>query len=178
MLENLAINQWTIYPNLFSGANISMINWWAKGLPMRKANIVKGNIDYRGDEIHWLEHNDPVENLIQYKLEQLKTHLNSRFYLGLKSVEAHLAHYPVGKGYGKHLDATKDNNERVVSLVTYLNEDWSEHDEGQLRLYTNDGIIDIEPKAGTTVLFVSDEVEHEVLTTNTDRYSIAAWFRR
>ena len=33
------------------------------------------------------------------------------------------------------------------------------------------------PRAGTLLLFMSEEIEHEVLPTRRDRASIAGWFR-
>lgn len=178
MVEELATKKWITIPNFLSHSNVSLVHWWAKTLPMKKANITKGDEEYRGDETYWLHDRDPVANLINYKLEQLKVDLNRRFYLGLNGVEAHIAHYAPGKGYGKHLDATKEDNKRIISVVSYLNEIWTPDDGGYLRLYTDDGIVDIEPNANTAVLFLSEEVEHEVLTSNADRWSIAAWFRR
>lgn len=35
----------------------------------------------------------------------------------------------------------------------------------------------IPPEAGTLVLFLSEDVPHEVLPAYADRYSIAGWFR-
>jgi SM-20-related protein len=47
-----------------------------------------------------------------------------------------------------------------------------------LRLHLHDGPCDIKPRPGCVVLFLSDEVEHEVLPATRDRWSIAGWFRR
>ena len=65
----------------------------------------------------------------------------------------------------------------MLSLVAYLNDDWSVADGGALRLHLDDGAVDIAPLGGTAVCFRS-ELEHEVLPATRERLSIAAWFRR
>lgn len=176
MIDQLAEKGWAIIKP-FSDNNLQLFNRWIRELDMTKASIVRGDSDYRGDETYWLDDRDAVSRFIKYKMEQLKVDMNGRFFCGLKTIELHAAHYPPGTKYGKHLDVSKNGNDRVVSMVTYLNDNWTEEDGGQLRLYTNDGIMDIEPKIGTTILFLSKQMQHEVLTTQVDRYSITGWFR-
>jgi len=36
--------------------------------------------------------------------------------------------------------------------------------------------VDVEPKAGTLVVFCSDRVPHEVLDTRTERMTVVGWF--
>jgi SM-20-related protein len=48
-----------------------------------------------------------------------------------------------------------------------------------LRLYLEDGAHrDIFPRAGTLLLFLSAQFEHEVLPATRDRLSIACWMRQ
>ena len=54
----------------------------------------------------------------------------------------------------------------------------NEADGGALRLHLPDGAVDVPPRGGTLVLFLSAEIEHEVLPTTRERLSIAGWFRR
>jgi SM-20-related protein len=112
--------------------------------------------------------------------EQLRTDLNRTLYLGLDGFESHFAHYPPGAFYRKHVDAFKDSGNRVLSLVVYLNPDWSPVDGGQLVLYDHAGseLGRFPPTMGTVAVFFSERFPHEVLTTTRDRYSIAGWFRR
>jgi SM-20-related protein len=92
-------------------------------------------------------------------------------------LECHYAIYPPGTHYRRHLDRSPAGAERVVSLVLYLNEDWNPADGGELKLYTEPGVL-IVPSGGTLVLFVSESLEHEVLPTRAVRLSLTGWFRR
>ena len=98
--------------------------------------------------------------------------------LGMESLEAHFACYPPGAGYARHRDRFADDDARVLSLACYLNPDWPDDADGALRLHLPGGARDIAPLPGFVVLFLSDEVEHEVLPATRDRWSIAGWFRR
>ena len=119
-----------------------------------------------------------ASKLFLYELEVLRKKLNESVFLGLESVEAHYAVYPAGAAYARHRDRFRDVDARVLSLVCYLNADWPDNAGGALRLHLPDEHKDIAPVQGTTVLFLSEEIEHEVLPATQTRYSIAAWFRR
>ena len=111
------------------------------------------------------------------RLDTLRRDLNRLLYLGLDDCEAHYAGYPPGGGYARHRDRFRDSDARVVTLVSYLNEDWREDDGGHLRLWLEDGTVTTLLPAGGSVCFLS-ELEHEVLPARRERFSIAAWFRR
>jgi SM-20-related protein len=134
----------------------------------------------RGDATLWLD--DPACERaaadVLGALDALRVELDRRLVLGLAEVEAHFAHYPPGAGYVRHRDRFRDDDARMLSLVLYLNRDWPAEAGGALRLHLAEGTHDIAPAGGTCVVFLSDEVEHEVLPATRDRYSIAAWFRR
>jgi SM-20-related protein len=139
--------------------------------------------DIRADRTRWLDDPrcGPAARVFLERLDALRIALNRRLFLGLDDVEAHYAAYPPGGGYARHRDRFRDSDARVVSLVTYLNEDWDTDDGGALRLYLDeDGSgevgVDIAPTRGS-VCFLS-ELEHEVLPARRERLSIAAWFRR
>lgn len=137
------------------------------------------NSTIRRDSIFWLEPHsaNPVQQRYLDFLEQLRIALNRRFMLGLFSAECHYAHYEAGSFYKKHLDRHQASAQRVVSVITYLNETWREEDGGELRLYLEDRIEDVKPIAGTVVCFFSDAIPHEVLTVNRERLSLTAWLR-
>ena len=59
-------------------------------------------------------------------------------------------------------------------MIMYLN---SEVDGGALRIYQGNSSQDITPNAGKSVFFKSNELEHEVLTTNLPRISITGWLK-
>jgi SM-20-related protein len=63
--------------------------------------------------------------------------------------------------------------------VLYLNELWPAEQGGQLRLYLDEErTMEIMPRGGTLVAFLSDRFEHEVLPATRERLSLAGWFRR
>jgi SM-20-related protein len=134
----------------------------------------------RGDSTAWIDplDCDPATAHWWSTMEAMRVALNRRLMLGMESMEAHFACYPPGAGYARHRDRFADDDARVLSLVCYLNTDWPEAAGGALRLHLRDGIRDVLPRAGTVVLFLSDEVEHEVLRATRERWSIAGWFRR
>jgi SM-20-related protein len=62
----------------------------------------------------------------------------------------------------------------------YLNDDWGEHDGGELLIYPQRGDSPPErimPGNGVLLVFLSERVVHEVLPARRDRFSIAGWFR-
>jgi SM-20-related protein len=134
----------------------------------------------RGDSTLWLD--DPrcgaASRIFLDALDGLRKDLNQSLLLGLESVEAHYAVYPPGAAYARHRDRFRDDDARVLSLVCYLNADWPVGAGGELRLHFADGHHDIAPEMGTSVIFLSEEIEHEVLPATQTRYSIAAWFRQ
>ncbi len=134
----------------------------------------------RGDSTLWLDdpHCGEASKLFLDALDVLRKDLNESLMLGLESVEAHFAVYPAGAAYARHRDRFRNDDARVLSLVCYLNVDWPKDAGGALRLHLPEGHNDIAPVSGTSVIFLSEEIEHEVLPATQTRYSIAAWFRR
>lgn len=145
----------------------------------------KTNANIRGDSIHWLDEESTEPAVQEYfsNMQYLKGLLNQHFYMGLASLETHLAIYPVGAVYQKHLDQfsagrPQQFNTRKLSSILYLNQDWLDSDGGQLRLYVNeDKWLDIMPVGGRLVLFLSDQFWHEVLPAKRERLSLTGWFR-
>lgn len=131
----------------------------------------------RRDRIHWMDERDPALAPWRAWTESLRVHLNRRLFLGLFSFESHLAHYRPGDFYRTHVDAFRGEANRVISLVCYLNENWQEGDGGELVLYTDPGPLTVRPTFRTVVLFLSEEIPHEVKPAQRDRYSVTGWFR-
>lgn len=133
----------------------------------------------RGDFTYWLDPLRPVEPFIDIFrfLDQLKEKLNSRFYLGLQEYECHLAYYPPGTFYKKHLDRFEKNGSRKISFIFYLNQTWDKEDGGELVLYDqqNNIVEKIYPMPGSFVCFLSDEYPHEVKTARKERRSLTGW---
>ena len=146
----------------------------------RNAGLVV-NHEIRSDNICWIA-DDCDYGIAWFKwIDELKQYLNRRLFLGLHEVESHFAHYRQGGFYQKHKDAFHGQANRVLSMVTYLNQDWHEVDGGELLIYGDDSdniLTKVTPSLGTIVLFLSEEFPHEVLPAQCDRYSIATWFRQ
>jgi SM-20-related protein len=139
--------------------------------------------DIRGDRTRWFDEAESTLAQSSYwtAMHSLRVRLNRRLMLGLDELEAHYALYAPGARYARHRDAFCDDDARVLSSVLYLNSEWRTDDGGALRLYLTDSVekyLDIYPEAGTLVLFLSADFEHEVLPATRDRLSIAGWFRR
>jgi len=138
----------------------------------------------RGDRTRWFDAAalTPAQAACWRALQALRGELNRELLLGLEEIEAHYALYPPGAHYARHRDRFRDDDARVLSSVLYLNPDWRAEDGGALRLHlagkTHYPHVDIYPEAGTLVLFLSADFEHEVLPAARERLSVAAWFRR
>ncbi|MDO6563072.1 2OG-Fe(II) oxygenase [Amphritea sp. 1_MG-2023] len=134
----------------------------------------------RRDEICWIDNNTAAGREWLRWAGELQQAINRRLFLGLFSFESHYAHYQAGDFYKKHRDAFRGQQNRVLSVVTYLNTDWQPEDGGELLIYPDNGdvpLLRVIPEFGTLVVFLSEEFPHEVLPAQTDRYSIAGWFR-
>jgi SM-20-related protein len=137
--------------------------------------------DIRGDSICWLEPtSQTVQSFLQWTLA-LRQSLNQRYYLGLNSDEFHFARYPAGTGYQKHLDQPRGPSPRKISLVLYLNPEWSSQNGGELVIYSPQDpetrMATVLPAPGRLVLFRSDVIPHEVLPCFQTRWSLTGWFR-
>ncbi|MFT7269055.1 MAG: SM-20-related protein, partial [Roseivirga sp.] len=79
----------------------------------------------RGDKIYWLERKVDLEMSSFFNLtDELTQKLNELCYLSLSGAEFHLAHYPEGTFYKKHIDQFKGRNNRLISVIIYLNVGW------------------------------------------------------
>ena len=145
----------------------------------------------RNDSIYWLDEDSLNSSTQTYfaKIMALKAALNQSLFMNLHDIETHLAVYPIGGVYLKHLDQFKQTGntatpERQLSSVLYLNDNWQADEGGELRLHLNDApsnnvsqYIDILPIAGRLVLFLSADFWHEVLPATRNRISLTGWFR-
>lgn len=193
IISALIENGYTVVDHYLSSDQVDALadetlTLWQRG-EFRHARIGHGeqqgkHPEIRNDHILWL---DPL-NISDYqkpyfdRLESLRTAINQQLFLGLFEFEGHLARYPPGSFYGKHLDCFQDASHRVVTAILYLNGQWQVDDGGLLRFYlSEDGdessYIDIEPLAGRMVLFLSRRFFHEVLPAKRDRLSLTGWFR-
>lgn len=155
----------------------------------RQAAVGKGEkkqikTEIRNDQVLWMnpEELSQYESIYWEEVEKIRMAINRRCYLGLKSFEGHFARYPIGSFYIRHIDQFQQVLYRLVTVIIYLNDSWTPEDEGMLRMYLpqEDGsekIMDVLPKGGRLVVFMSGEIPHEVLPTKKERISITGWLR-
>lgn len=138
------------------------------------------NAEIRGDETWWFDPLDPPSELssILKRIDELRVQLNRELFLGLKNWEAHLAIYPAGTGYKKHLDRHQNSSHRKLSLILYLNKNWLPELGGELVIYnkTDVEMKRVAPLGGRLVAFLSEEFPHEVLPAKRERRSLTGWF--
>jgi len=184
---------WCVYPDFLDPDTVAALRQageraWRTGR-LRPAGVGRGeNLqimpEVRSDQVLWLDPAHCDETLGSYfaALEVLRLNLNRDLCLGLFDYEAHLAVYPPGSFYRKHLDQFRGIGSRILTTTFYLNHNWQPAHGGQLRLYTDVGdagrYVDILPAAGTLVCFLSADFLHEVLPATRERLSITGWFRR
>jgi SM-20-related protein len=135
--------------------------------------------EIRGDWIKWLDPLHPpgaLEKEIEF-LRDLQNEFNQRFYLGLQDFECHLAKYPPGSFYKKHVDRLAKDSSRSISFIFYLHQEWNETDGGELVLYNKDDEIikSILPLPGSMIIFLSEDFPHEVKVCSRERRSLTGW---
>ncbi len=190
ILNDLDQQGWSVQEHFFSIELIQKLketlsSFRQQGL-LKQAGIGRKNDFHieqsiRSDEIKWFDENNTNEYQKEYLkiAQQLQDAINQRFFLGLFELEVHFALYAPNAFYKRHLDQHKNQDTRVITLITYLNENWKNEDGGELQLYLNDGeTISVLPNAGTVVCFMSADFEHEVLPAKRERASLTGWFRK
>ncbi|MBS3803311.1 MAG: 2OG-Fe(II) oxygenase [Oleiphilaceae bacterium] len=162
------------------------VTLWHRGDRLRAAGVGRGltlqqDRSVRCDKVAWLNGQTPPQARLFDRIEDIRQGLNERLFLGLRRFEAHYAIYEPGDFYRRHMDSFAGRASRIVSLVLYLNENWQPEDGGKLQLFNRDlpGSVGatVAPEAGRLVVFMSEEIPHEVLIANRTRYSLACWFR-
>lgn len=156
-----------------------------RGSDFHQAGIGRGREQVRNgfvrrDRIHWIEEGNSHSRPWLDWAQRLRGYLNRRLFLGLFSFESHFSHYLRGDFYRKHVDAFRGKSNRVLSLVTYLNKGWEPGQGGELVIYSPDGneeLLQVQPGFATLVLFLSEEIPHEVRMTERERFAVAGWFR-
>ncbi len=133
--------------------------------------------DIRGDFTYWLDRARDTELQEFWHLIDEALHIYNRYcFLGLSGYEFHLAHYPKGGHYDRHLDQFNHRNNRTISMLIYLNVGWQKGDGGELEIFRKDGsTILVEPIEARCVMFKSAEVPHAVLASHKPRYSLSGW---
>ena len=146
----------------------------------RDAKLTEGvrKTDIRGDRIRWITKDFYAGYHYLQSINELAFFLNRTLFAGIRHSEAHYACYPPGFGYKWHSDNPIGRDERVISAVFYLNDEWEDADGGQLSIVDeHNQLHQLLPKANRLVIFDSN-LQHQVEIAHRQRYSIATWLRR
>ena len=145
----------------------------------RDAKLAEGvrKTDIRGDRIRWITKDFFAGYYYLQSINELAHLFNRTLFAGIRHSEAHYACYPPGFGYKWHSDNPVGRDERVVSAVFYLNDEWEDADGGQLSIIdSHNQPHQLLPKANRLVIFDSN-LQHQVEIAHRQRYSIATWLR-
>jgi SM-20-related protein len=141
------------------------------------------NDEIRGDYIHWLE---PTSDVVAEKnffvwLKNFIADINQTLLLGLNDFEVHYAFYPPQTQYEKHVDVFQSSSARKLSFVLYLNKEWAPENGGELILFEEKNPLQeaqrIAPEFGRLVVFLSNQIYHQVNFTKQERFSVTGWLK-
>ena len=157
----------------------------ARAGELRTAGVRRGadrtvERETRQDLITWLQREPGTALGAAFDaFAQLGNEVSRSAFLGLGRFDVQLALYPGGGArYVRHRDAfpgAAGDNRRLTAIL-YLNPEWEPAHGGQLRLYADEGPVDVEPLLDRLVVFLSERVEHEVLPVQAPRLALTAWF--
>lgn len=191
IIEGLLADGYAICDDFLSGLEVSdllesLSARYESGAFKEAGTGISGEVNksglVRGDEILWLESGSdvPAERIYMEKSQALIEYINRTCYLGIKDSEMHFTKYGVGKFYKRHRDTFQSQKGRVLSVILYLNQSWVPEDGGNLVIYVEkdnqETAINISPIAGRLVCFESEKLDHEVMETFRDRFSVTGWF--
>ena len=189
LLDNLVEHGWCAIPNAIPQemctALLADIERYEYNGVLKPAGIGRGDDHQiakavRRDKIKWLDGSSPVQLQYLEQMKHLRYELNRALFLGLFEYECHYALYKQGDFYKKHLDSFKGQANRMISSVLYLNADWQADWGGELVIYNESDtqeVARIIPEMGKLVVFMSEQLPHEVLPTVHPRASVTGWFR-
>lgn len=184
MIRDIQQEGWFLRPGFLSEKQLASINLFIDEIrsdfvPAKVGKDKQRVESIRGDYTYWLDALNPpgvFEPLVR-SIGELQQALNLNCYLGLKEFECHLAAYPAGSFYQKHLDRFSKESSRSFTFIIYLNESWREEEGGELVIYNKNGdvIKTIYPMPGSFVGFLSEEFPHEVKASTKERRSFTGW---
>ncbi|WGV12329.1 2OG-Fe(II) oxygenase [Psychrobacter maritimus] len=179
-LDKFVDDGWMIIDEVFENKALLALQAESGFIDYRDAELTAGIrvSDIRGDRIRWITENFFAGYFYLQSINALGMLFNRSLFAGIRHSEAHYACYPVGFGYQWHSDNPAGRDERVISAVFYLNDEWTASDGGALEVVDKHGVHhNVMPVANRLVIFDSD-LQHQVQIAYRQRYSIATWMRR
>jgi len=189
-LAELSSDEFVTVPGFASPSLVTALledlDGYRKSKPTKSASWEQGAVDWFNllPRSQFSEFT-PSEELLQL-VESVRRSIEQKMGVQLapELTEVKFAYYPSGGRYQRHLDAMNVGLQaREYSFVLYLNQNWTPKDGGCLRIFRevspgDEVFLDVAPAPGTMVVFKSDTVPHEVLSTNSKRVAIVGWFNR
>ncbi|STZ07602.1 Predicted proline hydroxylase [Moraxella caprae] len=169
-----------VLDDVFHAIDLTALQAESGFIEYRQAHLTHGEREtaIRGDSIRWIDESCPVGSAYLGAIDELGRYFNATLYTGIRSSEAHYACYPSGFGYKWHSDNPKGRDERVISAVFYLNDNWTSDNGGAITVVDKTGeTTGLLPQLNRLVVFDSNLL-HQVEITNRTRFSIATWLRR
>eukprot|EP00928_Gymnodinium_smaydae_P041720 TRINITY_DN28193_c0_g1_i1.p1 TRINITY_DN28193_c0_g1~~TRINITY_DN28193_c0_g1_i1.p1 ORF type:complete len:730 (-),score=95.63 TRINITY_DN28193_c0_g1_i1:98-2287(-) len=136
-------------------------------------------------------------DVVLAKFVQLRAEVDTVLKPATSRMSVMLARYPGGGArYAKHRDALPEHvGARRVTMIYYLNPNWDSSHGGCLRVHLPEAVakrvdgarvvepdaspaqwvLDIEPRMDRVVIFNSAWLEHEVLPTQSERFTLTGW---
>ncbi len=179
-LDTFVTDGWLTIDNVFNKTALLALQAESGFIDYRDAALTAGIriSDIRGDRIRWITKNFFAGFYYLQSINALVALFNQSLFAGIRHSEAHYACYPAGFGYQWHSDNPAGRDERVISAVFYLNDEWTASDGGALEIIDKHGSHhSVMPVANRLVIFDSD-LQHQVQIAHRQRYSIATWMRR
>ncbi|MCG3842246.1 2OG-Fe(II) oxygenase [Psychrobacter sp. Ps1] len=179
-LDTFVTDGWLIIDNVFNSTALLALQSESGFIDYRDAELTAGVriSDIRGDRIRWITEDFFAGYYYLQSINALASLFNRSLFAGIRHSEAHYACYPTGFGYQWHSDNPAERDERVISAVFYLNDNWEATDGGALEVVDKHGVHhEVMPVANRLIIFDSD-LRHQVQTAHRQRYSIATWMRR
>ena len=179
-LDKFVDDGWLIIDDIFDRTALLALQAESGFIDYRDAELTAGIrvSDIRGDKIRWITENFFAGYFYLQSINALAALFNRSLFAGIRHSEAHYACYPVGFGYQWHSDNPAGRDERVISAVFYLNDEWATSDGGALEIVDKHGLHhNVMPAANRLIIFDSD-LQHQVQIAYRQRYSIATWMRR
>ncbi|MGP5505536.1 2OG-Fe(II) oxygenase [Psychrobacter celer] len=179
-LDTFVTDGWLTIDNVFNKAALLALQAESGFIDYRDAALTAGIriSDIRGDRIRWITANFFAGYYYLQSINALAALFNRSLFAGIRHSEAHYACYPAGFGYQWHSDNPAGRDERVISAVFYLNDEWTASDGGALEIIDKHGSHhSVMPVANRLLIFDSD-LQHQVQIAHRQRYSIATWMRR
>ncbi|WP_201569500.1 2OG-Fe(II) oxygenase [Psychrobacter sp. JCM 18900] len=179
-LDTFVTDGWLIIDDVFNSTALLALQAESGFIDYRDAELTAGVriSDIRGDRIRWITEDFFAGYYYLQSINALASLFNRSLFAGIRHSEAHYACYPTGFGYQWHSDNPAERDERVISAVFYLNDNWEATDGGALEVVDKHGTHhEVMPVANRLIIFDSD-LRHQVQIAHRQRYSIATWMRR